>query len=455
MPGIEVRETLDAGAEEPSTGGRTRRLARQGWQLMASPRATALLVCVLVLALQAWRSRTNVVSPYDEGYHLSYLQYVANGHLPRNGDVLNTWARETFSCHQVFPFGQTTAVPCGDLAAPSSYPEGGTNTASGWPPLYYGYGAVVVRLLGLLGVGHLEAARLASALLWAVGAGLLVLVARRYGAPAVPAVTAGLLTTVIPAAAVQAAFVTPHSAQLLISVLLCWWGLAVMTTARPPWRLAGLGAALALFSVLTVPHAVVGVMIVSGAVAGAAAFRRGRWVPAALVLGLLAAAAVGYQSWTRLVAARTVDYGDSVNTGAISQLGDNATASSVQQLLGQWFHFWPGSFYGDPLGYGPWEMFAGNAATYLAFGAIGAVVLGAGTDRRTRALAVSLLVVSPLAAWGADIYFSFPVPPRYGSSVIGIACLVAAFGIRDRVVAHVVLVAVAAAFVVDFFTIWP
>ena len=151
----------------------------------------------------------------------AWLQYIASGHLPHPGDAMNTWSREAFSCHRVFPYGQVTAIPCGDVAAPSNYPEGGTNTASGWPPLYYVVAAVFVRLTSLVGMDHLYGARLASASLWALGAAALVALAARRGASLTAAVSAGLLCGVIPVATVLGAFVTPHSAQLLLSVLLC------------------------------------------------------------------------------------------------------------------------------------------------------------------------------------------------------------------------------------------
>ena len=173
-----------------------------------SPRRVAVTVGLAVAALQLHRASTDIISPYDEGYHLSYVQYVASGHLPHVGDPLNTWSREAFSCHPVYPYGVVTAVPCGEIAAPSAYPEGGTYIAGGWPPLFYAYAAIVVRVLGIVGVDPLYAARAAACLLWAVGAAALVLVAARFGASLSSAAAAGLVAGVIPVATLLGAYVT-------------------------------------------------------------------------------------------------------------------------------------------------------------------------------------------------------------------------------------------------------
>src|SRR4029077_5460427 len=139
-----------------------------------SARSAALMVGVAVLALQFKRASTDNVSFYDEGSHLSYVQYVASGHIPHIGDTLNTWGREVYSCHSVFPVGVVTSVPCGEIGAPGAYPGGGTFTSAGWPPSFYAYAAVFVRVLGVVGVDPLYAARVAACLLLALGAAAVV-----------------------------------------------------------------------------------------------------------------------------------------------------------------------------------------------------------------------------------------------------------------------------------------
>jgi hypothetical protein len=404
---------------------------------LGSTRAVSLAVGVLVGALQLERASSGTISPYDEGYHLSYVQYVGQGHLPHIGDPLNTWSREAFSCHPVFPFGDVTSVPCGEIAAPGEYPEGGTNTAAGWPPPYYAYAAVVTRFLALVGVEPLYGARTASALLWAAGAAALVLVARRFGGNLAAAASAGLVAGAIPAANTLGAFVTPHSAQLLLSVVIGATVLQLMRREAAVGRADVLaGVAVPPLAVMVVPHALVAVTIAYIALAahwGHRALRGARlpwraWAPAAAPLLAVAV----HEAWQLFVDAQATAYGPGVDATQEQDLADPRGDSLVRPLIAQWWHFWPGGLSGDDLGFSSWELFVSTGAVMLAAGAVGVALLSANPSPLARALAIGLVVGGPLTAWVAERMFPFNVPGRYGASVIGIALLLVALTVARR-----------------------
>ncbi len=120
-------------------------------QLSGSSAVRIFIVVLVVVAIPLLiRTRESQIAPWDELYHLSYVQYVYEGSIPKPGDALNTWSREVFSCRPVYPFGVMTFVPCGEIGEPLNYPEGGTNTAGYWPPIYYGVVALLVRLQSLV-----------------------------------------------------------------------------------------------------------------------------------------------------------------------------------------------------------------------------------------------------------------------------------------------------------------
>ncbi len=419
----------------------------------------ALMVGVAVLALQFKRASTDNVSFYDEGSHLSYVQYVASGHIPHIGDTLNTWGREVYSCHAVFPVGVVSSVPCGEIGAPGAYPEGGTFTSAGWPPLFYAYAAVFVRVLGVVGVDPLYAARVAACLLWAMGAAALVLVAVRFGANFGAAAAAGLVAGAIPFATLLGAYVTPYSAQLLLSVLLCGTVLNLMRD-RVTWRSGDIAVAVVLppLAIMVVPHALVAVLIAYLALGmqwASRLFRDARPPRRALiVLAGPVLALCAYKAWDAIVIARTTPFPASVNFSAVTHFADPRGSSLITPLFTQWWHFWPNSLVGDSLVYGNWENVVGIGAVMLAAAGVGAALLNERANPFARWLALGLIVGAPLGAWAFERTFAYPVPVRYGSSIIGVSLLVLALSVA-RLQGRILLTGTLLVWLSAFFNQWP
>jgi hypothetical protein len=446
---------MDTQERPSSLRGRVDRAVLHSFARAHATPLAAAGVGLVILVLQLMRAHTGLISPYDEGYHLSYVQYIASGHLPHNGDALDTWSREAFSCHQVFPYGQVTQVPCGHVAAPKFYPEGGTNTAAGWPPLYYVFAAVVTRVGMLFGAEPLTGARLASVLLWTAGCVLLVLLVRRFGGRLEAAVAVGLLAGAIPVAAQLGAFVTPHSAQLLLSVALTWIALDLARRERLTVRDMAVPAMASLVAVLTVPHALVAVLVVALTLVLAAPVRRQAVQRLAVATAVGLAGLIGYQGWQMLVSARSAPFGSDVNLAGTTALTPPGSTAPINTLLEQWTHFWPGAVSGDALGYLTPENFIAGIAVLLAVAGAGAALLAPEMPRPTTALTVALVIAAPLTAWGAATYFDFAVPIRYGSSTIGISLAVLGLAARSRLGSWGTLAITLLLLAMAFVSHWP
>jgi hypothetical protein len=264
------------------------------------------------------------------------------------------------------------------------------------------------------------------------------------------------LCGVIPVATVLGAFVTPHSAQLLLSVLLCAVAIDVIEAEVITRRHFVRAIVVTLVVIETVPHALVGVAIAALAIVIGRRSRSLRPRRSDLVgAAMLVTGAVAYEGWLRLVSLRTTAFTETVNQAGVSVLGDTPPVSPLKTLVEQWWHFWPGALAGDDLGYGPWEHLETTGMFLLAAAGVGALLMNPGTHRPGRLLALAMLIVAPIAALGATDYFTFPVPLRYGSSVVGISLLLVAFALRSRAASNVLLALTSLLVCASFFSSWP
>ena len=222
--------------------------------------AAVFLVDMVVLVR---RALTSDVSLWDEGYHLSYLEYAQAWQVPRAGDEMSDWAKELYTCNPVPPFGGVSTIPCGGDGPDGLYPDNGRNSAAGWPPIYYFVVANLMRPVQALGVEPVTSGRLVSAAIWAAGAALLAVLVLSQASSKTLAVSAGVIVGLIPTTWGMSGFVTPHSTALLVGAANV--ALLLLVWRRPvTWKWAALGGVvLGLLSTLTLPHAIVVVGMVA------------------------------------------------------------------------------------------------------------------------------------------------------------------------------------------------
>lgn len=418
--------------ERQSITGLMRQFRRQ-WTGASSVRIFVVVLIVVAIPLLI-RTREPQIAPWDELYHLSYVQYMYEGSIPKPGDALNTWSREVFSCRPVYPFGVMTFVPCGEIGEPLNYPEGGTNTAGYWPPIYYGVVALLVRLQSLVMSDPFIAARQATAMIWAFGVATVAVGARRLGASIGSLTLIAAVLSSLPAAYFHSAFVTPHASGPLLVGLALMLFTSSWSGRRRALGWLGIGAVTAL----TVPHAVGGFAAVALAEAVRSIHRVGwrsgaqrralitRLAPASIAVIMAAVISTG---WSRLQGGRFTGWAPGTNP----DLAQSAPADplTLDVALGAFWRFLPHSL--------DWVQFSSPRALFLSstwalvlVGGLGAVLLGerSASTKQLLPLAGALVVVSILFSIYIENYMLVPVQSRYGMTLIILGLAVTATALR-------------------------
>ena len=104
--------------------------------------------------------------------------------------------------------------------------------------------------------------------------------------------------------------------------------------------------------------------------------------------------------------------------------------------------------------YGNWENVVGIGAVILAAAGVGAALLNERANPFARWLALGLIVGAPLGAWAFERRFAYPVPVRYGSSIIGVSLLVLALSVA-RLQGRILLTGTLLVWLSAFFNQWP
>lgn len=272
-----------------------------------------VVVFVLVL-LQAGTVAVTVkaISPFDEAAHFDYVVQVVRGNFPvPAGQRYSEEAVQNWACR---PSDRATSLAdlCGEPESASDprVPFGGINYEAPFGPIYYALAAAGSAILRVVGVEDFTGARLVSALLFALGAALLLAVALRMTVSAIAAAGVILASSSSGLALSMGATIGPDSVAFLgaaaviaAAVLARTWGRAVLWTTL-------FGAAAGLTKPNFILIALLGSLLLLLRWASIERARRGRRTAgdlarlvAALLLPIVlsAGASVG---WAALAAAR-------------------------------------------------------------------------------------------------------------------------------------------------------
>ncbi len=383
-----------------------------------TPLTIFFVVFLASLGTNMYRGIQEVVSPFDEGYHLSYVADLAQGSLPISGDPQNEWTKQVFSCYPVAPFGEVTPVPCGEDGPSDAYPENGINPAAGlWPPIYYSIVAIPTKILVAVGVEPLFAARWVSSILWSLGAGLLALIALAWARSRIQAVAVGVLLSVAPYSWPLSAYVSPYAMVPLIAAALVF---VVMRQSRqerasvPSLLLLGVTG---LAVTLTIPHAIAAVLASAIALGWILLKSRG-WRSAILSPAiLLVGAVIGPRVWTLVQ-----DFMGGASYGVLSSDGLLGSLSKLNWGLIQTNYklFWPDGM--DPGAFtSPHDAVFAGVLGMCSVALVGYWILQ-DKELPQKAFALGLIPASLTSIYFA-VVLSYPVPPRYGASVLPLAFL--------------------------------
>lgn len=142
-------------------------------------------------------SQHTQVSPYDEYQYIDYLDKVdSQGYVPI-GDLTEELAREMISCSGIYKIGKIAPDACerGDFGYDGEFPDGGTNSANIYTPIYFGVTWVLAQPISwATGVDLVTAGRAVGAVWLGLGAVFAYLALLRLRIPLAVSATVPLLT---------------------------------------------------------------------------------------------------------------------------------------------------------------------------------------------------------------------------------------------------------------------
>lgn len=389
------------------------------------------------------------ISPIDEFVYIDYLAKVPSQGVVVRGEETGAFAREYFACHGVLHYFEPNSVLCesGSFEKDSQFPFGGRTSADLYSPLYFYVTWVVVQPLMLTGVGLVDAGRLGGAL-WLAGALVLFYAAtRRLGVDRRLGLGTGLLLAgSLPAYWSQTYISTDATALFAGSLVLVlglnylrgrgyWWVLPVSAAVVTLLKLQNLMSVMciALLFLLLAAREVFGANE-SKRRALSALFRHRLVLTALATIG---SALLAQVVWTVIRAVL-----------AVGAAPDQLVAQPIgaRALLSEMIKFFPGSMEGATdaafLGIGG-IVIAGIGMSLVAAGVIGVAATGkrafVGTWLAIAALIAATVSGPALALANLAVSgFYFPLPARYGMSLIPVyflcACLLISGGRLRNVV---------------------
>ncbi len=373
-----------------------------------------IMTSFVVIIVSLTKIFNKVVSPWDELYHLAYVQYMYNFKIPQPGTEILSWSKYAFSCFPVHPFGMTTSLTCGAEASPEAFPELGRNVASGWPPIYYGLASLWLRMFGANPENALFVARSFSVLIWAIGAGLFsyALVSRNK-LPQETAVSISLVVAFFPMSLFQGTFVTPHS-SLLILVSLIY--LSATSPTLMSSRSLIKNAILAIISILTIPH-ILPVLVFFTIRILWIYWTENRGKTKVFIAYILAMTILPFSTillWPRFQASRKLDF---------STADQPTSAFSIDNFTRNLFTFIPHSIDGYQF-LNQWQFLISYILSIFFLVLLFRPLVEMVSPLLSKMDSVLMLFISAVFGVIEHIQLQIIIPPRYGLSIIFISFLI-------------------------------
>ena len=406
------------------------------WWIVVFASAFAASALVVGLHVQQYPK----LSPIDELQHYDYLVKASKLQLVRNGERIGQQALREEACRGID--AAFTPPPC-DTATfdPEVFQERGYNTASSQSPVYYTVSGLLARLLAA-GAGLdslLTAGRLVGAGWLAAGLITIVALARRLGASTfATALSAGVVLF-------SPVVLHAHATVNTDAVLLATGGgvvLAAFVAEERGGRWYGLPALAAFLAFVAEPTTIFATTVGAGYLALRVVGRKGLPPQNVLVAGaiavlVLSGAFVGNEATGAFKTAIALDVGEIILPKDVQLAATDLTSQHVLTAIPALF-----TPLRDP--YLPPFLDAPSirAVVMLADLALVGLVIAAAvmSPRRSRegSLAASVLVTCLLAGPMLVLYnyetssVYFPIPSRYGLSVVPVIAALASSSLRKR-----------------------
>ncbi|MBD8538760.1 hypothetical protein [Frigoribacterium sp. CFBP 8751] len=469
---------------ERGAGGRLRAALRR----FGAPLLLVLFAFVTVLVHVPQNEQ---ISPIDEFVYSDYLAKIPTEGVVRQGEDTGDYARSLVKCRGVMLYIEPVAAECpvaGDLPD-GDFPFGGKTSADIYTPAYFAVTWAVAQPIRWLGVGDLLDAGSYVGFFWLAGALLFLYAAsRRMAMPRALALALGLLVAASPAAFWSSTYVSTDAPAMFFGGAILLVTIRLLQGRSGSVVLVVLAVLAVLFKVQNV--AVVGfacLALLASGILGMVERRRGlsragsaptagrtdsteaaevtvatattvsevrrasplRFVVLAIVAGVLSI--LGQAAW--IVVRQSISTGPSPDQATGSPLSARALVAEAFKFLG-----------GVPLdptaaANGAAISFAGMFLWVLTLAGLLALALTARTFGLPWLLAWSAIVISlllgPLLVLGvsASEGYYFPLPARYGLSLLpAYVLLTGVFLAKRRLVGRFLLALAAPLAVVTLFS---
>lgn len=403
---------------------------------------------IMVFAMGITRALSPFTSPFDEHTHLSYVQYAFNWIIPAEGYQMNDWAKLAFSCHPHAIYGPMTTVPCGEIGPGALYPTGGTNTSQTWPPVYFFLVALFMRLPLLFNNDPLIAARIVTALFWALGSAWLAVLAWKVSGSKVVGISISLLLAALPTFFYYNASVSPHALNPLIVATFLFISLKVISHIKglnaekeTNFFKSAIGIYKSKWPILFIVFGILVAFTIFQAIAVVCfmalficiwifTFKANRLTAkfayllsvSIMTLATLFIFVTVFSFWQWQMHERRIPFPAGVNVaGANSDPADPIYVSGLVRVFARLWSFWPQVFDpGFPVGKDV-SAVTGVWIFILSGLSLAAVVIWNKKNWLSPYM-LALLIAAPLCSIAYDYFFTTDVPVRYGLSfsIIGL-----------------------------------
>lgn len=407
-----------------------------GLHIRLSDRILALL---LALASLVWSAIAILSAPeisqIGEWTYIDYAHQLSEGHLPVQGEPLGAYTLEAWSCRGMEgAVGGTVPPPCGSTRGaydPADWPLGGENYNTFHPPVYFAFAGLVGKAAGSVGMDFTDGARIASAIIAALGVAWLYYAIRQWDLPKDVAAGGTLLAMSTPLMGEAAGIVHNDAAAMASGAAAVWLAARIFKQ-----RNGGIVAPFAVTAVISLTRtmsvvAILGVGLIAGIIAllrWQQPIRRVALGPA-LAVGL--ATAISYIGWTAFQKSLVPeDYVPSVTGISTEPYGPGKTWAVIATFVhrGPWGLVSPsGDWYlhasldSSLMTAWSWILYALFLAALVAV----PLVLYRGSDRSKRVLALAVVTLPLLTSAIVQIrelvsnaaYFRY-VPGRYAITAI-------------------------------------
>lgn len=402
-------------------------------------------------------NHSDAMSPVDEWVYVDYLEKVPEQGIVHQGEEIGEEALDRMACDGVKPYGPMGAPCGGDYDQVENFPFAGITSADAYTPIYF----AVTRVVGdaihtVTGIDQLDGWRLTGSL-WLAGTMILFYwLFRLWSVPKLTTLALGLAVVGSPFAWWTFTYVSTDAPSMAVSILML---VAAMKLVRGQWS----GWWLVVFSALAVLIKITNILGVCLAalyllITWITEWKRTNWTGirtrrpdfveksswALPGFGIAALLGAGIVEGLWLVI-RSLQ-----STGDVAEQGVSIPLTKIE-LISQVANFLPGTLTSNvnisgstSFAYAIPSFIVAPLSWICIAGVIGAFWSARKNDAQSSmvvSVALASFFFAPMLALVLYIATGsyFPLPPRYGASILAGILLLAGISIRNRWATWIIL----------------